>query len=351
MNVLEEWIHSAIRKDLAGDPKLRSFLGAENSLKPTRAAIERYQLFKLRQVVSYAGSRSPYYRNSLRKAGVSGGIESLEDFSKLPYTEPRHLIEKTNSFLCVPQSEVFRGFSADGTVGSMRVLYSRDELDRIVDSIAAALCTVGLERGDVLQVMFPPEAEWGCDYLVSRAAEKVGAAAKVTGHVFLDEQVKKLKESKATLVIGSNPYIYIITGLAGKEYHLDKLGLRAIILSRGCDFYPFDESMRREVEDVWGCKAYDHYGTIETGLAVSIECPAQHGLHINEAEFLVETVDPDSGEPLEAGEEGELVFTTLNRRCMPLLRYRSRDISRLIPRKCKCGAGTLRMEGVKRKIQ
>ncbi len=352
MNSLEEWIHSVIRQSLSEDSELRSFVGAGKSPEITQQVIERYQLFKLSQIVGYAGNRSHFYRNLFQGAGVNpDGVKSLDDFSELPFTEPRQLIENTNSFLCVPQSEVFRGFSADGTLSSMRVLYSRDELDRIVDSIAAALRTVGLAKGDALQVMFPPEAEWGCDYLVSRAAESIGAAARVTGHVFLDEQVQKMREFKATLAIGSNPYIYIITGLAGKEHALKKLGLRAIILSRGCDYYPFDEAIRQEVEDAWGCKAYDQYGTIETGLAISMECPAQNGLHINEADFFVETVDPESGEVLEAGEEGELVFTTLSRRCMPLVRYRSRDVSRLVTGRCRCGASTLRMEGIKRKIR
>ncbi len=348
MNALEEWIHSEIRKNLAEHSEIRMSATA----KIGRPEMEKYKLAKLTQIVNYVRGASPFYKRLFKKEGFAlNGAGSFEGFSKLPFTEPRDLIESPNSFLCVPQSEVFRGFSAEGTPESMRVLYSKDELDHIVASIAAALETVGLARGDVLQIMFPPETEWGCDYLVSRAAEKLGAEANVTGHAFLDEQIKKIREFKSSIAIGSNPYIYIITGLVDREHKLKELGLRAIILSRGCDYYPFNESIRREVEEAWGCKAYDHYGTIETGLAVSMECPAQDGLHINEADFFVEVMDPKTGETLEQGEEGELVFTTLNRRCMPLVRYRSRDISRLIPGKCRCGANTLRMEGIKKKIR
>lgn len=351
MNFLEEWIHSTINQSLREKPvssRLLPAAGTHQEIK--KEDIERYHLLKLSEVVRYTGSRSPFYRRLYATAGVDPSrLRSLEDFSKIPFTEPADLIGKPHLFCCLPQSEIFRGFSADGTVNSLRVFYTKEELDRIVVSIAAALRTLGLKRGDVLQIMFPPEAEWGCDYLVSRAAEVCGARAAVTGHSLLEEQVQKILENKSTMLIGSNPYIYAITGLA-EGRSLDRLGIRAIILSRGCSYFPFDESIRREVEEVWGCRAYDQYGTIETGLAVSIECTAQDGLHINEADFYVEVVDPETGEALEPGEPGELVFTTLNRRCMPLVRYRSGDISRLIEGRCRCGAEILRMEGVKRKI-
>ncbi|MGC8816911.1 MAG: phenylacetate--CoA ligase family protein [Candidatus Hadarchaeum sp.] len=348
MNFLEEWIHSAIKQSLGESAASGNF--PTGNRKIMREDIERYHLQKLSELVKYIAARSPFYRRLFAKADVNpGDIKSFEDFSKIPFTEPRNIIGKPHLFCCLPQSQIFRGFSAEGTLDSIRVFYTKDELDRIVASIAAALGTLGLRKGDVLQIMFSPEAEWGCDYLVSRAAEICGARAVVTGHGLLEEQVDKMVEHGTTMLIGSNPYIYAITGLA-EGRGLDRLGIRSVILSRGCSYFPFDESIREEVERVWGGKAYDHYGTIETGLAVAIECPAQDGLHINEADFFIEVVDPETGEALEPGEEGELVFTTLNRRCMPLLRYRSGDISRLIKGRCGCGAEMLRMEGVKRKI-
>ncbi|MEM2890559.1 MAG: hypothetical protein QW358_04415 [Candidatus Hadarchaeum sp.] len=349
MNFLEKWIHSEINRSFRESQEMRKYsLDSDQPIK--REDVERYHLLKLSEVIKYTGAKSPFYRSLYAAAGINADdIKSFDDFSKIPFTEPGDLIGRPQLFCCLPQSEIFRGFSADGTIDSVRVFYTKDELDRIVVSIAAALRTLGLRRGDVLQIMFPPEAEWGCDYLVSRAAEACGASAVVTGHSLLEEQVQKIVEHKSTMLIGSNPYIYAITGLA-EGRGLDRLGIKSIILSRGCSYFPFDESIRREVEEVWGCNAYDQYGTIETGLAVSIECMAQDGLHINEADFFVEIVDPESGEVLEPGEEGELVFTTLNRRCMPLVRYRSGDISRLIEGKCRCGAEILRMEGVKRKI-
>ncbi|MGQ9787941.1 MAG: phenylacetate--CoA ligase family protein [Candidatus Hadarchaeaceae archaeon] len=351
MNFFEEWIRSKINQSLRKKPASNRLIpAAEINQFIKREEIARYQQLKLSEVLSYTGSRSPFYRRLYATAGINPNrVKSLEDFSKIPFTEPADLVGKPHLFCCLPQSEIFRGFSADGTTNSIRVFYTKDELDRIVDSIAAALMTLGLKSGDVLQIMFPQESEWGCDYLVSRAAEACGALAIVTGHSLLEEQVQKILENKSTMLIGSNPYIYTITGLA-EGRGLENLGIRAIILSRGCNYFPFDESIRREVEEVWGCKAYDQYGTIETGLAVSIECKAQHGLHINEADFYVEAVDPETGEVLDPGDEGELVFTTLSRSCMPLVRYRSGDISRLIEGRCKCGSGILRMEGVKRKI-
>ncbi|KUO40893.1 MAG: hypothetical protein APZ16_05615 [Candidatus Hadarchaeum yellowstonense] len=350
MNFLEEWIHSVIGQELRRRSGCGEFRDGDHHPEIKGQDIKGYQLWKISEVVKYTGERSPFYRRLYQRAGISPGkVRSLDDFSKIPFTEPRDLIRRPNQFCCVPQSEIFRGFSADGTPDSLRVFYTKDELDRIVASIAAALRMVGLKEGDVLQIMFPPEAEWGCDYLVSRAAESCGASAVVTGQGLLEEQVQKMVEHRPTMLIGSNPYLYAITGLAeGRNLH--RLGIKSIILSRGCSYFPFDESIRREVQEVWGCRAYDQYGTMEMGLAVSMECPAQDGLHINEADLFVEVVDPETGEVLGAGEEGELVFTTLSRRCMPLVRYRSGDISRLIEGKCKCGAEILRMEGVKGKI-
>lgn len=351
MNFLEMWIHSEIKRTFRETQVSKESPSAGYARREIRREdIERYHLLKLSEVVRYAGAKSPFYRKLYAAAGISpNSLKSLEDFSKIPFTGPGDLVGKPHLFSCLPQSEVFRGFSADGSPESLRVFYTKDELDRIVASIAAALKTLGLGEGDVLQIMFPPEAEWGCDYLVSRAAEACGARPVVTGHGLLEDQVQQIVENKSTMIIGSNPYIYAITGLADGRV-LNKLGIRSIIMSRGCNYFPFNEAIRKEVEEVWGCRAYDQYGTIETGLAVSIECTAQDGLHINEADFFVEIVDPDSGEVLKPGEEGELVFTTLNRRCMPLVRYRSGDISRLIGGRCRCGAEILRMEGVKRKI-
>lgn len=352
MNPLEEWIHSVISQKLTEDLKFQSYMGVDRLRKIKKSDIENYKLFKLSEIVNYVYKRSPFYKKLFRKKGIKAGrIESFSDFSKIPFTEPRHIIENPRTFLCVPQSEILRGFTAGGTVNPMRVFYTRDELNHIVDSIAAALRTVGMRKHDVLQIMFPPEVEWGCAYLVEKAAEKCGGSARVTGHVVLDEQIQKIKEFNSSMVIGSNPYIYMITRLADESHSLEALGIKTIILSRGCDYRPFTESMRKEIQDAWGCKAYDQYGTIETGLAVSMECPAQNGLHINEADFFVETIDPNTGEILESKEEGELVFTTLNRRCVPLVRYRSRDISRLIDETCKCGATIQRMEGIKKKLE
>jgi len=350
MNLLEKWIHSVIRQELVTNAGIKDSPSTDRFSTVKGQDLEKYKLFKLSEIVRYTGERSPFYRKLYSRAGINPeGVKSFEDFSRIPFTEPSDLIRKPNLFCCVPQSEIFRGFSADGTIDSIRVFYTKDELDRIVESIAAALRMVGLKKGEVLQIMFPPEAEWGCDYLVSRAAESCGASAIVTGHSLLDDQLQKIVKFKSTMLIGSNPYIRAITGL-GEGQGLHRLGIKSIILSRGCTYFPFNDSLRREVQEVWGCKAYDQYGTIETGLAVAMECPAQDGLHINEADFLVEVIDPGTGEVLESGEEGELVFTTLNRRCMPLVRYRSGDISRLIEGKCECGSGIVRMDGVKRKI-
>ena len=151
----------------------------------------------------------------------------------------------------------------------------------------------------------------------------------------------KLKESKATMIIGIASYIHRLTRVAKKSLDLKNFEIKGIILSAE----PWPEAVREEIQEAWGCKAYSQYGTAEMGLAVSLECDARDGLHLNDADFFVECIDPETGEQLRSGEEGELVFTTLSRRGMPLIRYRSYDISWLIDETCGCGANTIQKMG------
>jgi phenylacetate-coenzyme A ligase PaaK-like adenylate-forming protein len=127
--------------------------------------------------------------------------------------------------------------------------------------------------------------------------------------------------------------------------------LQASVLAHGCSFAPLTPRMKAEIESVWGCRAHDCYSVTEMGFAVALECPLRAGLHVNELDVLVEVVDPESGEPVEEGEEGVLVLTSLTRRGMPILRYWTGDVAKCLGRVCECGsADNMLVSGVKRRI-
>ena len=153
----------------------------------------------------------------------------------------------------------------------------------------------------------------------------------------VEDQIAMMRKNGTTILIGLTSFIYRITVLAKEQNDLRSMGIKAII----CSAEPLPEAMRKEMIDSWGCKVLSQFGMTEMGLASSIECDAYDGLHINDADFIVEVVDPETGEQLSDGEEGEMLWTTLSMEGTPLIRYRTKDLSCLIEPPCACGSRTL----------
>ncbi|MCP8313503.1 MAG: phenylacetate--CoA ligase family protein [archaeon] len=343
-NPFERWAHQRIKE----------LLNKKDLDEITKSDLERYRLYRLKETVRYAYDRSIFYKKLFEEKRIRPeDINSFEDFRRIPFTTAKDVLENPYLFLCITQDGILRGFTSEEADGRFRrIFFTMDELLNIVDSISAALNMLGVGASDVIQIVFPFEAEWGCNYLVEEAIRRVGGEPVSTGAIDFDEQVKKIFNIKPKMMIGSNPYLVKMTRLVSSRYDLRKAEVKTIVLSRGCEFYPFTESMREEIERAWGCNALDHYGTMEAGMANAIECPYRNGLHLNEADFYYEVVDVKSKETLKPGEEGELVITTLSRLGMPLIRFRSRDVSYLIDKSCKCGILTLRsIGGIKRKLK
>ena len=343
MNMLELWIHSVIKKLFAEDQAFRNYLDKTSLEKVSKEDVQKYKMFKLRKMLNYVYEKSPYFKKHFDEQNIKpGDIKTFEDMVKIPLTEPEDLAENPNNFLCVPQGEILRGFTTSGTSGRVkRTLYTMDDLLRIGESIIAGFKMVGMTGGDSVQITFPIVAEWDPWFLLEKAVQLAGAKPILAGMLSVEEQLKKLKESKATMIIGIASYIHRLTRVAKKAVDLKNFGIKGIILSAE----PWPEAAREEIQEAWECKAYSQYGTVEMGLAVSLECDARDGLHLNDADFFVECIDSETGEQLKLGEGGELVFTTLSRRGMPLIRYRSYDISWLIDETCGCGASTIQKMG------
>lgn len=336
---LEEWIHNQVKKSFKSSSELREILGKRRLDEVTRDDIRGYQIYRLRKQLEYVRANSIYYRTMLKRADIDPKeIRSFEDLTKIPLTEPSEVAKEPFHFLCVSQGKVMRAFTTSGTSGlTKRIFFTRDDILRIIDSISAALKTVGMTENDVLQIMFPTIASWDPGYMLDGACKIAGLHSVIADMLDVDEQIRIMKESGTTMMIGLTSFIYRVTVLAKDKYDLRSLGIKAIILSAE----PLSEAMRREIEEAWGCKALSQYGLTEMGLATTVECVAQDGLHVNDADFLVEAINSETLEHVEPRESGELIITSLNYQATPLIRYRTYDLSSLIEPPCACGLKTI----------
>lgn len=336
---LEKWIEDIVR----------SVLGCGTV---TRAEVERYQLLRLRQTLEYVCNRSPFYREAFGRAGIDPrAVRSIGDLSRIPFTEPAQLAQTPYRFLCISQADVARPctFITSGTTGPQKkVFWSRGDLERIIEFMAAGIATVA-GAGDVVQVMLSGGSPYSQADLLSRGVARIGAKAVLARpELDADEQLRIIRDSGSTVLFGYAADLF----RKSKELHareeLNGTGVRAVFLAGA--YVP--DAMRRQLQEIWGCPVHTHYGLTEMGLGVAVECGARRGYHFNEAGLLLEVVDPLTGKPVEPGEEGELVFTTLTREAMPLIRYRTHDLSRLIPQACPCGASNLlRFDSVRKRVE
>ncbi|MFP4169686.1 MAG: phenylacetate--CoA ligase family protein [Methanomassiliicoccales archaeon] len=338
-NPLEAWIHGQVRKEFSSHPGLREAVGRSRLVEVTREDLEAYQLHRMREQMAYVRKNSIYYRRTFEEVGISpSDIQTFHDLTRVPLTEPEDLAEEPFHFLCVSQGKVSRPFTTSGTSGRRkRIFFTRDDLLRVIDAISAALRTVGMTEEDTLQIMFPTIASWDPGYMLDNACKIAGLNSVIADTPDVEEQLRIMRESGTSVLIGLTSFIHRITMLAREDHDLREMGIKVIILSAE----PLPESMRREIERSWGCKALGQFGLTEMGLANAIECPVQDGLHVNEADLLVEVIDPDTGEHTAPMEEGELVLTSLKAQGTPLIRYRTYDLTSYIPSPCACGFATI----------
>ena len=283
-----------------------------------------------------------YYRKKMQQKGVEpGDIKSIEDLDKLPFTTKEDL-KNTYPFgmFAVPQSEIVRYHTASGTDGIDTVVgYTRNDIDIWSECVARSIYMAGLNRDDVIQVAYNYSmfnGGLGAHY----GAEKVGAAVLPTSSHSTPQLVKLIQDLGVTGIMGTPTYLLHIAqtieemGLAGKTT------LKAAMC--GTELWP--AHMRDKVQQKLGIKAYDIYGLSElAGPGVACECSCQKGMHVQEDYFLAEVLNPQTLKPVSDGESGELVFTTLHKEGIPLIRYRTMDISSITHEKCECGRTTARI--------
>jgi phenylacetate-CoA ligase len=312
----------------------------------SRSKLEALQLERLKRSVQYAYDRVPFYQNKMKEAGVCpSDIHSLADVRKLPFTTKDDMrTAYPYGLFAVPMKEVVRIHSSSGTTGKPTVVgYTRNDLELWAECCARFISAAGVTSDDIAQVAFGYGLFTG-GFGLHYGLEKVGAAVIPAAAGNTQRHLMLMQDFGSTTLICTPSYALYL-GEAIEEAGLkDKIKLKHGLF--GAE--PWTRQMRMEIEDKLGVSATDNYGLSEViGPGVSGECEERKdGMHICEDHFLVECLDPKTLEPVNYGERGELVITALSKEAVPVMRYRTRDISVLHPEPCICGRTTMRMEKV-----
>ena len=285
----------------------------------------------------------PYYRKKLEAHGVTpDDIKSIDDLHKLPFMSKADLRDAyPYGLLAVPLSDCVRIQSTSGTTGKRVVaFYTQSDIDLWNDCTARAIVAAGGTKDDVCQVSYGYGLFTGGAGL-DGGSHKVGCLTVPTSSGNTERQIMFILDLQATILCCTPSYAaYIAETFKEKGYKPEDIPLKAGIFGAEA----WSEEMRRDIEQTLGIKAYDIYGLTEiSGPGVAFECSEQNGMHINEDHFLAEIIDPNTGEVLPEGTQGELVFTSLDKKAFPLIRYRTRDICTLTREKCSCGRTHVRM--------
>ena len=310
----------------------------------TRDELNKHQLKLLKTQVKYCYENSTFYRNKFKSAGITpDNIKTLEDAQKIPFTSKNDLRDNYPfGMVTVHLDDIVEIHASSGTTGNPIVgAYTTNDMDVWAELMARSLYTTSVRREDIMHNAYGYglfTGGLGFHY----GAQKIGTTILPISGGMTQRQIKLMKDLGSTVLCCTPSYaIYLAEAMVqgginpGKDLKL-KMGLF------GAE--PWSERMRERIEKELEIEAFDIYGLTELcGPGVSVECNEHNGLHIWEDHFLIETIDPKTGDVLPAGEEGELVFTTLTKTGLPLLRFRTRDISVIETERCECGRSHSRM--------
>lgn len=312
-----------------------------------REALDALQLKRLRQVVERVYHTVGFYRTAFDEAGVTpDDIRTLDDIRRIPFTTKQDLKDNYPfGLFAVPMSNVIRLHASSGTTGKPTVVgYTKRDIDTWSTLMARSFVAAGLTKNDIIHNAYGYGlftgglgAHYGAELLGASVIPMSGGSTK--------KQLMILQDFAPTAICCTPSYALFLAE-QGQEMGIDMKSLRLRVGILGAE--PWSERMRAEIEERLGINALDIYGLSEIiGPGVSIECAeGKHGLHVFEDHFIVEAIDPVTGETVRNGEIGELVFTSLTKEAFPLIRYRTRDLSRLMKEPCRCGRTLTRMERV-----
>jgi len=312
-----------------------------------RDSLKTIQLDRLKETVYWA-LKTPFYRRRLPKAGINSSedIRSLEDLKRIPFTTKDDLREAyTTGLLAVDPGEAVRLHTSSGTTGTPTVIYhTQEDLDQWAELTARSIVATGATRDDVFQNMMTYGLFTG-GLGLHYGAERLGMLVIPASSGNTRRQIQLMRDFRTTVVHATPSYMLHIfskleeAGISPADLSLEKALIGA---------EPHSERMRQKIEALYGIDAYNSYGLSEmNGPGVAFECVYKNGMHVWEDTYGLEIIDPDTLDELGPDEDGELVLTTLQRKATPLLRYRTRDLSRILADECPCGRSHRRIHRIK----
>ncbi len=311
-----------------------------------RKSLEALQLKKLRKTLDDA-ARTPYYKKVFDEAKFDPAkVDSLERLRDIPFTTKNALrLSYPDGMVAVPRSEVVRIHASSGTTGKPTVIfYTQADITDWADLLARSIMATGVTRDDVFQNMMGYGLFTG-GLGMHYGAERLGAMVipSSTGNSL--RQIQLMQDFQATVMHITPSYaLHLVEEVRAEGINPPDLTVRKAYL--GAE--PYSEGTRNKIQEQWGVDAYNSYGLSEmNGPGVAFECVEKAGMHLWEDFYIMEIIDPDTGELKRDGEEGELVLTHINREAMPMLRYRTRDLTRIVPEPCACGRTHRRIERIK----
>lgn len=312
----------------------------------SRSELEALQLEKLKNVVNLAYNNVAYYRKKMDAVKVKpSDIKTLSDMTKLPFTTKDDLRENYPfGTFAVPESEIVRVHASSGTTGKAIVVgYTREDLEMWSDCVARCFTMAGIGKEDIIQVAYGYGLFTG-GLGAHGGAEKVGAMVVPMSTGNTKKLITMMADFGVTAIACTPSYLLHIIETIENNGLMDKIKLKTAV----CGAEPWTENMRKIIEKKLNIDAHDIYGLSEMmGPGVACDCKFHKGLHVCEDHFLPEIVSPETFRPVPAGETGELVFTTLSKRGLPLIRYRTKDLTSISYDKCECGRTSARISRFK----
>jgi phenylacetate-CoA ligase len=299
-----------------------------------RKVIDDYQIEEINKNLRYVRQNSRFYKNLFEKCPEK--INSLEEFAEFPFTTSDDLRADSSQFLCVSQNEISRivTLNTSGTTGQpKRCFFTPDDQELTIDFFGAGMSTL-VDTGDRVLILLPDATPGSVGDLLFRGLERIGAIPFKHGPVCdLSETLQAICDRKIDSLVGVPTQVLALVRFQQIHPTQYPVKLKSILLST--DYVP--DAIISAISSAWQCQVYNHYGMTEMGLGGGVFCEGQYGYHLREADMYFEIIDPVTGRKLPDGEFGEVVFTTLTRQGLPLIRYRTGDISRFLVAPCSCG--------------
>lgn len=326
---------------------IRKRIGLKSDIL-SREQLETYQFNTWLENIAYVKNNGLFYKNLLSHVEPDN-VQSLKDIQKIPFTTSEDVKKHNARMVCVSQKEINRIVTLDtsGTTDSPKRIYFTVEDQALTTDFFHIGMSTFTSPGEKVLVLLPGARPGSIGDLLQTALKRMNVEAKVYGVVDEGERVEQIiLNEEINGIVGIPQQVFALSKLANSKKIKDQGQLKNILLST--DYV--SHAVVKKIKENWGCEVYDHYGMTEMGLGGGVFCKALNGYHLREADMIFEIIDVETGLPVEDGEWGEVVFTTLTRKAMPLIRYKTGDISRFIKKPCSCGTVLKTMDKVQYRL-